>query len=214
MGKIRSFDWIVADIGPSSVSTGFVGYLHAAFIPTIRLFKTDVGILSNPELPTLYGGVNVGYRKDIIRWSSLETLQREFIKRLEGLDLGTRRISTLTEAKNYFLEATRRKEAVFISYSGKDEEASEDIRAELRKRFAKVFDYRDGVSISTGKPWVSEIFEQLNQSAMTISLLSSDYFKSGNCLHELRHMVAQSDAGKMAFLPVKLSRGDDFKLPA
>ncbi len=212
IAKMRAFDWMVVDIGPRSISSGIVGYLHGAFVPTMRLLEAqDPSLMETPS--TLYAGVNVGYRKDILRWSNLETLQTEFNKRLTSLNFGTRRLSTLEEAGSYFLEATRRKETVFISYAGEDEAESDHLRAALRNRFQQVFDYRDGKSIRAGRHWISEVFGQLGRSAVGIPLLSSHFVASGNCRHELAQMVALADDAKMLIVPIKLRRGDDFKLP-
>jgi hypothetical protein len=213
IGQARSLDWMVLDVGPACMSTGIVGYLHGAFKPAMRLMKAADDPAGQDSQPALYAGVNVGYKKDIVRWSNLDTLTIEFRKRLASLNLGTRRISTLDEALVYFLEATRRKEAIFVSYAGEDEELTRDFRAALRRRFQQVFDYRDGKSIRPGDPWITTIFDQINRSAVGIPLLSSNYINSGNCLHELRQIVALTDQGKLRVIPVKLQRGDDFKNP-
>jgi hypothetical protein len=47
-----------------------------------------------------------------------------------------------------------------------------------------------------------------------VVLLSESYLESGNCMHELEHMVAQRDAKKLELFPVKLSRDDKLKLPS
>ena len=57
------------------------------------------------------------------------------------------RISQRTQAEGYFRTAALRKEAVFLSYSGKDSDAATRISAALRKKFEDVFDYKDGKSI-------------------------------------------------------------------
>jgi len=181
-------------------------------VPTMRLLRVqDASLMETPS--TLYAGVNVGYRKDILRWTNSETLRSEFVKRLNSLNSGTRRLSTPDEAASYFLEATRRKEAVFVSYAGEDEAESENLRDALRKRFQQVFDYRDGRSIPAGQHWITAIFDQLGRSAVGIPLLSSNSAASLNCQHELEQMVALADDGKMQVVPIKLRRGDDFKLP-
>jgi hypothetical protein len=179
----------------------------------MRLMRIADRSAQEPSQSPLYAGVSVGYRKDTIAWSDLDDLKLEFRKRLSSLNFGTRRISTIDEAVDYFLEATRRKEPVFTSYAGEDELVSTEFQAALRKRFQQVFDYRDGKSIRPGKPWITTIFEQINRSAVGVPLLSPSYVKSGNCLHELRDMVALRDQGKLLVVPIKLQRGDDFKNP-
>jgi hypothetical protein len=213
MGQVREFDWMVLDIGAESMASGIVGYLHGAFVPSMRLLYDADPSQPQPPDSSLYAGVTVGYKKDTIRWSNLDTLTVEIRNRLKSLNFGTRRLSTLNEAVDYFLEATRRKEPIFVSYSGVDEDLSAELRMALRKRFQQVFDYRDGKSIAPGQPWISAIFDQINRSAIGIPLLSSNYVASGNCLHELRDIVALADQGKLSMVPVKLRRGDDFKNP-
>jgi hypothetical protein len=130
-----------------------------------------------------------------------------------------RRINTAEEAKTYFLETAKRKEVVFLSYSGKDENAAAELSSVLKSRFQKenVFNYRDGESIRPGKPWLDEIFNRLAKSAIGIALLSPAYLESENCMHELREMVARRDSKDMQLMPVKLykdSPDNPLKTPA
>lgn len=106
-----------------------------------------------------------------------------------------------------------RKEAVFLSYSGRDADFAVQLSTALKLRFQLVFDYRDGESIQPGKPWIEEIFSQLSTSAIGIPLLSEHYLASGNCRHEAHEMIAQRDAGSMQIIPMKIS-ADALELPA
>ena len=110
------------------------------------------------------------------------------------------------------MKASKRAEAVFLSYSGKDQEVAHQISTLLKRRFQEVFDYRDGESITPGQPWLKEIFDQLAKSALGIPLLSENYLNSRNCLHEAEEMVARQDSGKMIVIPVKLD-SDPLELP-
>lgn len=216
ISKVRSLDWIVIDVGPSSAATGVVGYLHGEFKPSMRLLQIpepSAGAASpEPDLP-LYAGFEVGYRKDIVRWRTSDDLRDGLIKRVASLDAERRRISTLNDALEYFRSAALRKDAVFISYAGADQEMAKDLIEGFRKRFQQVFDYRDGKSIRPGQPWIKEIFDQLAVSPIGVPLLSSAYVQSGNCLHELREMVARRDNQCMQIFPIKLSRTDTFEIP-
>jgi len=158
-------------------------------------------------LDFLYRGVEVGYADDIVLWSSKRSLEKGLHQRLSSLNLPVRRISTTAEADEYFRSASLRKEAVFLSYSGKDEQVAAGLGAALREKFQTVFDYRDGESIRPGQPWLEEIFTQLSASAIGIPLLSTSYVESGNCEHELREMVAKRDAKSMEVIPVVLDEG-------
>jgi hypothetical protein len=98
---------------------------------------------------------------------------------------------------------------VFLSYSGEDRDRVAPIAAELRKRFQSVFDYRDGgQSIEPGKPWLAEIFTNLDRSAVGVLMLSKAYLESGNCAHEARSIMAARDGGKMTVFSIKLGDGE------
>jgi hypothetical protein len=217
IGKIRSLDWVLIDVGAASMGTGVVGYLHGEFKPQIRLLRvqepTPGDSQPGPDLP-LYAGFEVGYRKDIVRWWNSDILLDGLVKRMESLDAPRKRISTLNNALDYFRSAALRKEAVFVSYAGRDQEQGNEIIAAFRKRFQQVFDYRDGKSIRPGQPWIKEIFDQLALSPIGVPLLSPAYIESGNCAHELREMVARRDSHQMRIFPVKLRQADNIQLPS
>jgi hypothetical protein len=170
-------------------------------------------VASPGEPPTeiercLFGGVEVGYAKDVLRWTSIDELREGLAARLARIRQPVERISTYERAVQYFSAAALRKEAVFVSYSGKDAGIAADLIAALKSSFQTVFDYRDGSSITAGQPWLNEIFRTISTTALGIALLSPDYFASGNCEHELEAMVARRDERKLALLPVKLAPDD------
>jgi TIR domain-containing protein len=213
--KIRELDWILLDVGPLSAESGIVGFLHGAFLPTMRLLRVP----SQPDqddlnpADALYAGVEVGYKKDIMRWWDSESLSSGLAKRLASLDGKRNRISTLDEALKYFASAALRKEAVFVSYAGADYDFAGNLRTAIRARFQEVFDYRDGQSIRPGQPWLKEIFDRLAVCPIGIPLLSPAYVQSGNCMHELRQMISQADQNQMALFPIKLRKDDSFTVP-
>ena len=215
ISQVNTFDWLVIDVGPESMGAGVPGLLHGAFVPCVRLMKVSSRDEAQPRLmpeSPLYGGVEVGYWKDIARWFDVACLQAELAKRLVTLDAPTRRFSTLQEALGYFQEAAKRKERIFISYSGADEEITNGLRAAFRKRFQEVFDYRDGKSIRPGQQWLEEISRSLARSPVCVVLLSSTYATSGNCVHELNDAIAARDAGTTRVYPIKL-RDETFDIP-
>jgi hypothetical protein len=216
IAEVDSFDWIVADIGESSMRSGLVGYLHGRFIPTLRLLKTRTTrsrVQQRSSYSGLYGGIEVGYGKDLIVWNDLRSLTKQLDARLAVLTTPVKRIATAAQAEDYFRRASLRKQAVFLSYSGRDRKIAAQISSELKKRFQEVFDYRDGESITPGEPWLEEIFDKLSVAKLGIPLVSSDYLASGNCLHEAHEMVAKSDAHEMSLIPLKLYEDDDIKRP-
>jgi hypothetical protein len=211
IAQFERADWIVADIGATACATGVPAFLHGEFYPLTRLLCTREGETSGLE-STLFGGTEVGYPKDIVRWEDEASLRAELEKRIGLIKAPAMRISTLEQGIQYFRTAALRNEAVFLSYAGSDRDIGAEISAELKKRFQKVFDYRDGTSIVTGKPWLDEVFESLAASVIGIPLLSSNYVASENCLHEAREMFSRADQKKMTVLPAKI-RKEEFDLP-
>jgi hypothetical protein len=210
--ELERTDWVVADIGPAATRTGLPAFLHGQFYPTMRLLCSREADAS-PLETTLFGGIEVGYPKDILRWHDAASLREGIEKRVALIRASVKRISTSAQAEEYFRSAALRKEAAFLSYSGADQDIGAAISAELRKKFQTVFDYRDGRSLATGKPWLDEVFQGLAASAIGIPLLSANYVASENCLHEAREMVSRMDLKKMSVLPVKL-RQEELVLPA
>ncbi|WP_121809498.1 toll/interleukin-1 receptor domain-containing protein [Mucilaginibacter kameinonensis] len=203
---LAEVDLVIIDEAQQPVNTGLVAYLHGRFVPAIRLqYQANEAIVPMSLTEQfLFSGLEIGYRKDLIIWTNRETLIEELAAKLDQICSDIRRINTYNEAANYFNSASLRKEAIFVSYSGKDIEVAQAVITVLKKHFQTVFDYRDGASIQPGKPWLNEIFEKLAVSAIGINLFSENYFQSENCKHEALQMVANHDNGKLRLFPVKL----------
>jgi hypothetical protein len=216
ISKLRSFNYVVADIGPESMASGIPGFVHGLFVPTMRLMRVGSEAEAEPRLmpeSSLYGAVEIGYWKDIARWWDHASLQNALTKRLATLDAPTRRFATLDAAIAYFQETAKRKERVFISYTRSDEAETLPLRDAFRKRFEVVFDYRDGKSIRAGRSWSQEIANSIAQSAVCVPLLSSGYVNSDNCIHELDDAVAARDNKKAQVFPIRVRENDDFVIP-
>ncbi len=200
-------DWVLVDHGEKMAATGLPSYLHGQFVPMVRTKRCrsdqETATLS-PLEAAMFGGLEVGYRKDMIAWSEPASFYEALAERLTRLNGAVRRIKTWPEAEAYFSSAALRPEAVFLSYSGQDQGIGRQISEALKKRFVRVFDYRDGESIEGGRAWLPEIFNQLVSSSIGVPLLSANYLKSGNCMHEAAQMVAQVDSGKMVMVPILL----------
>jgi TIR domain-containing protein len=209
---LRQADWAVADVGYAGPASGAVAYLHGSFVPTMRLLRTARDSAGAAPLDFLYQGVEVGYAEDVVPWSTRRSLEEGLRRRLSSLNYPVRRISTTKEADDYFRSASLRKDAVFLSYSGKDKPVAAGLGSALREKFQNVFDYQDGRSIRPGQPWLQEIFTQLSASAIGVPLLSASYVASGNCEHELREMVAKHDSRSMELFPIVLEA--DVEIPA
>jgi len=72
---LEGLDWVIADVGDHKASS-LVAYMHGRFIPTIRLLKVPPAGRSHSDMEhVLYGGVEVGYSKDIVRWTDVRELE-------------------------------------------------------------------------------------------------------------------------------------------
>lgn len=215
LAELEAMDFLVIDIGKPSMASGIVGYLHGRGIPCIRLLKGQAAPRLDDQIArALFCGVDAGYPKDILPWTTQAELADELDNRLYLVNAPTERISSTEEAISYFQRASMRKQNVFVSYAGADTALAKPIIAELKTHFRDVFDYKDGESITPGQPWLAEIFDKLSTSALGIPLVSANYFASGNCRHEAEEMIARQDNGQMAVIPLKLKSDDTFELPS
>jgi hypothetical protein len=215
--KLREMDWVLADLGSESAQTGIPAYLHGQFVPMMRVRRlsaseSETGLTALEE--SLYGGVEVGYRKDILRWRTGEHLRDGLRYWVELLDVDSKLITRSEEALDYFQDAALREEGIFVSYAGEDRDMASQLAEALRKRFRMVFDYQDGQSIPAGDNWLKTVFDRLKTSAVSIPLLSKHYLASKNCLHEAEQAVALRDNERKHVIPIRLYKDDGAKPPA
>lgn len=208
--RLQDLSWAIVDIGKDMAETGLPAYLHGRFVPMMRVKEaTDDSRFEK----MIVGNETAGYVEDILAWKDKDALLNGLMQRIRAINAKVRRISTAQDATNYFEGAAKRKEPVFFSYSGTNADKGAALASELKRHFQQVFDYKDGKSIRTGEPWLDEIFDQLAQAAIGVSLFSKGYVESENCKHEARQMVAQRDSKKMQLFPISIG-ADDFELPS
>jgi hypothetical protein len=111
----------------------------------MRLMRTPA--VATPDGPTsmadtLFGTYEVGYPKDIVRWTDEAELKSEMEQRVKILNASQTRVATFEEAQKYFRGAALRNEAIFVSYSSEDRDMAAKLIGALRRRFQQVFDYR------------------------------------------------------------------------
>jgi hypothetical protein len=210
---LEGLDWVIADVGDHKASS-LVAYMHGQFIPTIRLLKVPPAGRSHSDMEhVLYGGVEVGYSKDIVRWTDVRELEEGLGRRLETLRQGRRYIRKPQQARDYFLEASRRKKSVFFSYASEDGDLASRFAAILGESFQDIFDYRDGRSLVPGEPWKDQIDRQVAMSDLAIALLTPDYTNSEYCMNELQLLRDKRKQGQLLFYPIKL-RPEPLPLPS
>jgi hypothetical protein len=207
---LRQLDWVVIDVADTVEGTTALAFLHGHAIPMLRLHHKAGGASSLPEVEkALFGGFEVGYCEDLLSWDTQASLLKEFAVRLDRVDAPVARISTPDEAETYFRRAQLRKEQVFVSYASQDGWAAVAVAEELRKRFQRVFDYKDGgESLPAGTSWMSELYSRLHDSRIGIQLLSSSYVEKRTCMREAEHMMIRADQGAMRIFPLNIDGVD------
>jgi hypothetical protein len=206
VGTLRQFDWVVIDVADTVEGVAALSFLHGHAVPMLRLRRAVPGGPPSPEVEqALFGGFEVGYCEDLLAWKTDDDLLKEFVVRVDEIDAPVRRISTSEEARTYFRGAELRKERVFVSYASEDAWAADVVTAELKKRFQRVFNYKDGgESLPTGAPWMSEMFSRLHDSQIGVPLLSESYKGKQTCIDEAEYMMARRGQGAMRVFPLNV----------
>jgi len=213
LSRLDAASWVIADVGPELFRTGLVGYMHGRFIPMMRLFYEGDGAADIiGEHQCLHVGIEKGYDSDLVRWKNIDELVQRVEERLKVIQSPPTLMSNAEVARRYFNKAALRKEAVFLSYSGADQDIADQISEALKARFQDVFNYRDGESIRPGQPWLQEIDSSLKRAMIGVLLLSPRYIASKNCQEEARIMNALLNQNKIKMLPVKL-KDETFESP-
>lgn len=211
LDRLDSLDWVFVDVGPKTLASGILGLLQGRFIPAVRMCKgsetPDAEAWARSELGWLFGGLGVGYRKDIVYWRDVESLQTQLASRVEvalKLPDATESIITSDDALHYFRNATGNKQ-VFFSYSGKDRKIAEQMHAVLRKHYPVVFNYLDeGESLPAGTAWRDKIKRDIGGANFGVLLISPTYKESPHCLWEKDLLLNRHQDSQLPLLPVLL----------
>jgi hypothetical protein len=187
-----------------------IGIIHGRFVPCVRM-QRGAGTPEPEEwrksrnLSGLFGALDVGYRKDIVYWQDVHSLQTQLRSRvrvaLKPPD-ECEVIKTPDEALDYFrLAADKRK--VFVSYAGVDRPVAERLVNEMRIHFPTVFDYQDrGESLPPGSLWREKIKKDILEAQFGVLLISPAYLESGYCKWEKDLLVNAHIEKRTPLFPV------------
>jgi hypothetical protein len=213
--ELRRLDFAIVDIGDPA-SAAIASYLHGSYVPLLRIMRAD-GKMSpeaNLSLQTLFGAFEVGYRKELLQWTSTAHL-------LDGINIRLKRIReqqvlihTAGEAEEYFRGAARRPKKVFLSYSGEDVDFAKSLEEELLRRFEGVFNYKPKEAkhgLTPGAVWEKELYSKIEDSDIGVALYSQSYFSSRHCEKEAAAMADRRDSGEFLLIGVRLQQ--EVKLP-
>jgi hypothetical protein len=207
--QLRRCDWVVLDTS-TSVGEVLLAFLHGQVIPTLRVRHTDTpnstSLTPSATENVLFGALEVGYRKDFISWHTADELLSGLSSRIDAIRLEPELIGDSSRATRYFASAAKRKELVFLSYSGEDADQGAQFDNELRKHFQEVFNYRVAGVLRAGEPWIDQVFENLSAAAIGVLLISEAYNSSDYCMVEARNLFDAYLAKKLYLLPVRLDK--------
>ncbi|MFF4227746.1 toll/interleukin-1 receptor domain-containing protein [Streptomyces sp. NPDC001820] len=205
---LRKCDWVVLDLD-ATASRLVAAFTHGQFIPTLPIASdaiTEPQGSDPPDEDTLYGDMETGHRKAIIRWSEPNDLVKSFESHLKVIDEQPRYIGSTDQAAKYFSSAAKRSERVFLSYAAEDAESATDFSHLLNERFQHVFDYRAHGAIKAGEPWMDILLSGLAKAAVGILLVSKSYLASKYCQFEARELHRAAVEGRAKIIPVCLER--------
>lgn len=199
-------DWVVVDVAADPDLIPIVAFLHGQFTPMLflRRARPDRDDGASTLERALFGAFEVGYSEDVLSWRDRDELMTGLSERLATLEAPVERLNTKDQATQYFLSASRRKEKVFLSYSGEDLPLVSGISTQLGHRFQDIFDYKSAGSITPGSEWIRELFRSLSKSAVGIICLSENYLLSDTCQHEAGELIAQRDQGRTKVFVINL----------
>lgn len=204
--ELRQCEWVVVDTSTPE-SGPLVAYLRGQAIPFVRIRH---GEAEHNADKALFGTFQHHYDKNLVRWCEVDELSERLRAVTDLIDRQPRLITGNDDARRYFQRTSRRQEAVFLSYAGKDAEYAKQLGDALRERFERVFDYKEAGNIPFGSDWMPSLLEHLYESAVAVPLLSTNYVDSNYCLDEVRRMVDARLSGKMRIFPIVL---DGTRLP-
>jgi hypothetical protein len=208
--KVWQLDWAVVDVASQDSAGHIVALLHGQFLPMLRVKRVegpDDAASPSALERTLFGGFDVGYKEDILVWHDLDSLADAIRLGFAAIYREETYIASADDARQYFSRAQKRKERVFLSYSGDDRATVAPIADAFQERFQTVYDYRQH-SIPVGKNWFEELVGQVAVSPVGVPLLSRSYLKRPVCLEEAERMAVKRLQGGMSVLPINLDDTD------
>lgn len=201
--ELRRCDWVIADVTDPDIEA-MTAFLHGQFVPVLRIRRVSGNAKPSAVENVVFGDLTVGYRKDVTSWQTEVELRDGLSERLDVIAQQPELIGDHAAAIAYFSSAAKRKESVFLSYSGEDANRGAEFAAELRRRFQEVFDYRHPQSLRVGEHWQDQLSHKLARSAVGVILFSRHYRESGYCMDEARHLYDGFLTGRAKLLSVKL----------
>jgi hypothetical protein len=117
ISELRRCDWVIIDT-TTPQAEALLPFLHGHFIPTLRVRRQSENSRSEPVHSMieegLYGAFEVGYRKDVTYWADTASLLEGLHGKIRAIQQEQRLIGDSRQATDYFSEAAKRRERVFL----------------------------------------------------------------------------------------------------
>jgi len=203
-------DWILVETSAPECAA-VVAHLHGRFIPMMRMRHAGPSVGSEGDgepIPAadavLFGGLEVGYVRDVLSWSGSDALRGSLRDRVRRTLEPATRMNDTQSAVAYFQKAAKRKERVFLSYAGVDTATAAPLVHAFEERFQFVFDFRNRSLIGHGRPWREVIFDTLSKATVGVPLMSHAAVTRERWRDEVEVMLTARDEGRMKVFPIKL----------
>jgi nucleoside phosphorylase len=211
--RLDECDFILIDVGSKSIPTWVYPFLHGRFIPTVRLMhqataddRKAAPVLDNDDALTAAGVMD----EVVIHWSTSDELITQLERQVEKLFQLRRPFLSEEEGLRYLRSLGRRKESIFISNAGEDNNFASGLVRALNLQNILPFHYVYENQLTLGKDWHEELKERVRSSQLFVPLISEAYWESEWCKEEYeiaRHLEGQ---GLLTMYPYFL---DDSKQP-
>lgn len=214
--KLDECDFVVTDVGMSSIPAWVYPFLQGRFIPTVRLLHQAAnGSESGRRDTSLLDADNV--LRDagvsdylIIRWSTLEELTAQMERQVEKLFQPRKPFRSEQEGWDYFRSLGRRQMSIFISNAGGNNDFASELIWALHRENIRPFHYVYDSQFKLGKDWRDQLTAQLRSTQLFVPLMSEAYWDSEWCKEEYKTARKLEASNMLTIYPYFL---DDFDGP-
>lgn len=197
---LSDLDVIVTEGRQPWIAPTALAFMHARFIPTIRVCHLNPGETRDSiQLPDFLNSYRIGDIDPLVTWRTLDELALEIVQHMQKFQQSRTLLDTLDAGRRYFLSAGRRRARVFVSNA----HSMNDLALELIKGFQTVniqfFHYQ--ATLRIGSAWQHELRRELNECDVFIALVNDDYHVSRWCQLEMDHAFERWRRREVTILP-------------
>jgi hypothetical protein len=202
--QLSELELLVSEVREPYVNPTALAFVHAHFVPTIRICYLKRGE-RNATLPDfLTTGYHMGDIVPVVTWHNPDELVWELVQHAQKFQQSRMLLDTFDEGQRYFLSAGRRDTRVFISNA----HTLNDLALELVKGFQTVniqfFQYQSSLRI--GSTWQDELERELKECNVFIALISEEYHNSQWCRYELETAFKRWQNDECVILPYLITQ--------